>query len=85
MLLMQLPSWAIIPGVHPFYFVVWFSFALLLAGIAQGKNRSGLGWFFLGVVLGPVALIGLVFAPKLGNYEDKREEAKAASSSASSR
>jgi hypothetical protein len=48
------------------YFVGWGTLALLTAGIAQGKNRSGLNWFLLGLILGPIALFLLVLAfPKL--------------------
>jgi len=38
----------------------WFTFALVVAGIAQGKNRSGLDWFLLSALLGPIALFILV-------------------------
>ena len=36
--------------------------AMLNAGIAQGKNRSGLGWFLLSLFLGPIATFLLVAA-----------------------
>ncbi len=45
---------------NPGYFVGWGTLALINAGIAQGKNRSGLGWFFLSVFLGPIATFILV-------------------------
>lgn len=38
--------------------------ALLNAGIAQGKNRSGLNWFLLSLLLGPVATFILVLLDK---------------------
>ena len=39
---------------------------LINAGLAQGKNRSGLGWFLLSLLLGPIATFILVaFCPKL--------------------
>jgi len=44
----------------PHYAVGWFTLALLNAGIAQGKNRSGLNWFLLSLLLGPVATFLLV-------------------------
>jgi hypothetical protein len=48
------------------YFVGWGSLALINAGIAQGKNRSGLNWFLLSLLLGPVATFCLVaLFPKL--------------------
>lgn len=40
--------------------------ALLNAGIAQGKNRSGLIWFLVSLLLGPIATFILVaFCKKL--------------------
>jgi hypothetical protein len=42
------------------YAVGWFTLSLVTAGIAQGKNRSGLGWWFIGVLLGPLALLLLL-------------------------
>lgn len=48
------------------YFVGWGALALINAGIAQGKNRSGLNWFLISLLLGPVATFLLVaFFPKL--------------------
>ena len=40
--------------------------ALLNAGLAQGKNRSGLGWWLLSLLLGPIATFVLAaFCEKL--------------------
>jgi hypothetical protein len=47
------------------YFVGWGTLALINAGIAQGKNRSGLAWFLLSLLLGPVGTLILVLMPKL--------------------
>jgi hypothetical protein len=48
------------------YFVGWGTLALINAGIAQGKNRSGLIWFFISLLLGPIATFILVaFFPKV--------------------
>lgn len=46
------------------YFVGWGTLALINAGLAQGKNRSGLNWFLLSIFLGPVATLLLLFAEK---------------------
>ncbi|MFS0690952.1 MULTISPECIES: hypothetical protein [Sporosarcina] len=46
------------------YFVGWGTLALINAGIAQGKNRSGLNWFLLSLLLGPFATFCLVIADK---------------------
>lgn len=40
----------------------WGSLALLNAGLAQSKSRSGLNWFLLSLLLGPVATLLLVTA-----------------------
>lgn len=47
------------------YAVGWGTLALINAGIAQGKNRSGLGWFLLSVLFGPIATLVLVLLDKL--------------------
>ena len=53
------------------YAVGWFTLALINAGIAQGKNRSGLNWFLLSLLFGPFATFLLVaFFEKLSFYED---------------
>lgn len=50
----------------PEYFVGWGTLALINAGLAQSKNRSGFGWFIGSLVLGPVATFVLVgFCDKL--------------------
>ncbi|MGM9989043.1 MAG: hypothetical protein ACI35O_17680 [Bacillaceae bacterium] len=46
------------------YFVGWGTLALINAGIAQGKNRSGLNWFLLSLLLGPIATFCLVISEK---------------------
>jgi hypothetical protein len=52
-------------GNSPGYAVGSGTLALLNAGIAQGKNRSGLNWFLLSLLLGPVATFLLVVSDKL--------------------
>ena len=39
------------------YFVGWGTLALINAGLAQGKNRTGLNWFLLTLFLGPLATL----------------------------
>jgi len=39
--------------------------ALINAGLAQGKNRSGLGWFLASLLLGPIATLLIVALDKL--------------------
>lgn len=38
--------------------------ALINAGLAQSKNRSGLLWFFISLLLGPLATLLLVVMEK---------------------
>jgi hypothetical protein len=45
---------------EPSYFVGWGTLALINAGLAQAKNRSGLIWFLLSIPLGPIATFLLV-------------------------
>ena len=40
--------------------VGWGTLALVNAGLAQGKNRSGLNWFLLSLLFGPLATFLLV-------------------------
>lgn len=42
------------------YAIGWGTLALITAGLAQGKNRSGLNWFLLSLFLGPMAMFFLV-------------------------
>ena len=46
------------------YFVGWGTLALINAALAQGKNRTGLNWFFLSLLLGPLATFILLFVEK---------------------
>ena len=46
------------------YFVGWGTLALINAGLAQGKHKSGLLWFLLSIFLGPLATLILVLLPK---------------------
>ncbi len=42
------------------YAVGWFTLALINAGIAQGKGRSGLAWWVVSLLLGPIATLLIV-------------------------
>lgn len=52
------------------YFVGWGTLSLINAGLAQGKNRSGLNWFFISLLLGPIATLILVTYEKLPYSDD---------------
>ena len=51
-------------GTEPSYFVGWGTLALINAGLAQGKNFSGLAWFLLSFLLGPIATFLIVVLDK---------------------
>lgn len=42
------------------YAVGWFTLSLINAGLAQGKGRSGLAWWAVSLLLGPVATFLIV-------------------------
>jgi hypothetical protein len=42
----------------------WGTLALVNAGLAQSKNRSGFNWFLLSLLLGPIATLVIVVADK---------------------
>ena len=46
------------------YSVGWGTLALINAGLAQGKNRRGLVWFLISLLLGPVATLILLLLGK---------------------
>lgn len=52
-------------GASAPWFAGWGTLALVNAGLAQGKNRGGLPWFLLSLLLGPIATLALVLLPKL--------------------
>jgi hypothetical protein len=50
----------------PAYSIGYLTLALINAGLAQGKNHSGLLWFLLSLCLGPIAtFILVVFCRKI--------------------
>lgn len=42
----------------------WGTLALINAGLAQGKDRGGLIWFLISLLLGPLATLLIVVLPK---------------------
>jgi hypothetical protein len=47
------------------YAVGWFTLSLINAGLAQGKGRSGLNWWLLSLLLGPLATLLIVLQDPL--------------------
>jgi len=46
-------------------FSVWIAVGLLAAWLATQRGRSGWAWFVVAMVLGPLALVGLLVVPSL--------------------
>ena len=46
------------------YAVGWGTLALINAGLAQGKGRSGVFWFVVSLLLGPLATLLIVALPR---------------------
>jgi len=42
------------------YAIGWGTLALINAGLAQSKNRSGIAWFLISFLLGPIATFFVV-------------------------
>ncbi len=42
------------------YAVGWFTLSLINAGLAQSKGRSGLAWWLLSLLLGPLSTFLIV-------------------------
>jgi hypothetical protein len=47
-------------GLSPGYVVGWGTLSLINAGLAQSKNHSGLLWWLLSLLLGPIATFLIV-------------------------
>jgi len=50
---------------HTEYFVGWSTLSLINAGLAQSKGRSGLVWWLLSLLLGPIATFLIVIFPRV--------------------
>lgn len=48
---------------HTDFFVGWGTLSLINAGLAQSKGRSGLLWWLLSLLIGPVATFLIVVFP----------------------
>ena len=54
---------------HGEWYAGWGTLALINAGLAQSKHRSGLIWFLLSLLLGPIVTLILLF---LGDVRNRR-------------
>jgi hypothetical protein len=48
------------------WYAGWGTLALVNAGLAQAKHRSGLIWFLLSLLLGPIATLLIVVLADAG-------------------
>ena len=48
----------------PQFAVGWGTLALINAGLAQAKNRSGFDWFLASMLVGPLATLLIVLLDK---------------------
>ena len=48
------------PTMEREYAIGWGTLALINAGLAQGKRRSGLAWFLVSLLIGPIATFLIV-------------------------
>jgi len=55
------------------YVAGWGTLSLINAGLAQGKGRSGLAWFLVSLLLGPVATLLIVLTPELAKVDASRQ------------
>lgn len=62
----SLPADGVMKGRHVLdvliFAAVQLVFATLTAACADGRGRSGVAWFFLGVVFGVIALVAVLVA-----------------------
>ena len=50
------------------FFVGWGTLSLINAGLAQSKGRSGLLWWLLSLILGPIATFLIVVFPAIPRF-----------------
>ncbi len=58
----------------PEFAVGWSTLALINAGLAQGKSRSGLAWFVVSLFLGPIATLIIVLLSKGSSQKSAHEK-----------
>jgi len=53
--------------------VGWGTLALINAGLAQSKGRSGLAWFCVSLLLGPIATLCIVVVDPVATATPPKE------------
>jgi hypothetical protein len=51
----------------------WFTLSLINAGLAQSKQRSGLAWWLVSLLIGPLATLLIVAWPPGGPGTEPRQ------------
>ena len=54
------------------FFVGWGTLSLINAGLAQAKGRSGLAWWLISLLLGPVATLLIVVLDRVPQPPSER-------------
>jgi len=54
------------------WFVGWGTLSLINAGLAQSKGRSGLLWWLISLLVGPIATLLIVVLPRVWVVEPPR-------------
>lgn len=54
-----------VPDQYVPYSAAWFTLSVINAGLAQSKGRSGLTWWLVSLLLGPLATLLIVAWPAL--------------------
>ncbi len=52
------------------FYVGWGTLSLINAGLAQSKGRSGLLWWLLSLLLGPIATFLIVLLEKVPTFDE---------------
>ena len=50
--------------IFAIWLVIGSVFGFVCGQLAVGRNRSAVGWYFLGLVVGPIALVWLLVAQR---------------------
>lgn len=50
------------------FFVGWGTLSLINAGLAQSKNRSGLAWWLVSLLIGPIATFIIVLLDRVPEH-----------------
>lgn len=50
----------VLGAMMPSYAIGWGTLSLINAGLAQSKNHSGLAWWIVSLLLGPIATLIIV-------------------------